>query len=384
MRIAAPVCVLAAVAAVLAPLPAAALPGLSVTVAALPMPAGLDRGAGLRVTEVGQIVGTAGTRTAPWSRALSWRLGRVTDLGAGQAVDANVFGHAVGAEQDTTAPGFVTKATLWRDGHTVRLVPQAEHSTAVRINDRGEVLVTYRLPGTTGKRVGVWRRGTVTELAVPGPVPENLDEVVWNAEGQVAGAVRNFQGNEPSYAFRCDTSGACARLPALNPEGDQAVLVTGIDRAGQVYGFTVSPAGVHTAVRWTGDRAVPLPALTSTSTMVVGISPHGDYAVGLGTDGDGVPRVLRWHAGQVTDLGVQPAATLPIAVNDRGDVLVYSITSLTQVRSWVWRAGRRIDLPTLGGDHARAYSLNNLGQAVGESRTADGATVPAVWTLPLV
>lgn len=54
------------------------------------------------------------------------------------------------------------------------------------------------------------------------------------------------------------------------------------------------------------------------------------------------------------------------ALNDNGQVLVGG-----EGRSYVWRRGVLTDLGSLGGDHTYAHDINERGQIVGVSGTAD-------------
>jgi probable HAF family extracellular repeat protein len=63
------------------------------------------------------------------------------------------------------------------------------------------------------------------------------------------------------------------------------------------------------------------------------------------------------------------------AVNDRDEVVCSA-----RYRAYLWSAGRMIDLGTLGGEAATATGLNNLGEVVGISVTADGRSHVFEWS----
>jgi probable HAF family extracellular repeat protein len=69
------------------------------------------------------------------------------------------------------------------------------------------------------------------------------------------------------------------------------------------------------------------------------------------------------------------------AVNDRGQVVGSSITANGQVHAFLWtREGGAQDLGTLGGETSAASAINNSGQVVGSSQTATGINHAFLWT----
>ena len=80
---------------------------------------------------------------------------------------------------------------------------------------------------------------------------------------------------------------------------------------------------------------------------------------------------------RVTDLGTLPgdSESTAAAVNDRGDVV-----GTSGAHAAVWRAGRIVDLGTLGGGYSYAVDVNKGGDVVGSSQLAgDEASRAFVW-----
>ena len=100
-------------------------------------------------------------------------------------------------------------------------------------------------------------------------------------------------------------------------------------------------------------------------------------------------RAFLWHGGKLQDLGTlggpDSAGTV---LNDRGQVAGSSytnfepnpITGAPPLHSFLWENGKMIDLGTLGGAFSGPLAINNRGQVVGFSTTANEEhTNPFFW-----
>ncbi len=71
----------------------------------------------------------------------------------------------------------------------------------------------------------------------------------------------------------------------------------------------------------------------------------------------------------------------PFSINERGDIVGFSNVESGRTVAALWRAnGRTVKLGTLGGDEAAAFGINNDRVVVGFSLTAEGLALPFVWT----
>ncbi|RZS41245.1 putative membrane protein [Herbihabitans rhizosphaerae] len=351
--------------------------GVSITVTDLGTLPGAPSGIAHDVTDRGLVVGVSGNEFDGTGRAVGWRAGRGTDLGSGVAYQANERGQVVGTARTATT----TSARLWHQGTEVDLTP-GRTSTADQVNERGDVLVDIRPGDGQPRRLGRWRDGALTELAIPGPASESLERAVLGQGGHIAGSVRHYTGTGPSYGFNCSGQ-VCSVLPPLDPAGDKAVTVVAVDPTGTVYGTVEGAAGKSTAVRWTGDRVTPIASPESESSVVAAVSPRGGHVTGMSVRPDGGVRGFRLHDGRFTDLGDAAATGSPHVVNDLGDVVLSRMISLYEVRASLWRHGRTWELPTLGGQFAGVRAINNNGVIVGMATAGPAFTPrPVQWTVP--
>ncbi|HAX78748.1 MAG TPA: hypothetical protein DCY88_23680 [Cyanobacteria bacterium UBA11372] len=113
--------------------------------------------------------------------------------------------------------------------------------------------------------------------------------------------------------------------------------------------------------------------------------------VGSSTTADGQNRAFLWekNSGMInlgTLGGYYDSYGYPIdyssatAINDYGQVVGSSTTADGQNRAFFWdNSNGMIDLGSLGGNSSDAKAINNLGQVIGYSTTANGQNRPFFW-----
>jgi probable HAF family extracellular repeat protein len=242
------------------------------------------RGGAADINNRGQILSTQGTDASETASFL-WTGGTIQDLGnfgftVNDAVDLNDRGEVVGRSSSLTTS---YQGYLWRNGRLRNLAPlPVGHWIDVspsRINNRGQVAGTRTdLNGTT--RAFRWQDGVWTDI---GPAGQRSSAVALNQHGDVGGTSRTDAGTR-GFVFR---NGRLTLLPELpGPAGVQNVV--DINNHGQVIGdSTVLPpgesSGIHTNVLWQHGRAIALPGLGyqgpeapgDSSTGVVDINDRG-------------------------------------------------------------------------------------------------------------
>ena len=137
-----------------------------------------------------------------------------------------------------------------------------------------------------------------------------------------------------------------------------------------------------------------LPGVPGLSSAVTWISPGG-LVSGLSENGEidplgGFPVVhgVLWRNGKIIDLktlqgGYESWAN---AVNDQGQAVGFASDAIddpnslqgliTETRAFLWQSGVMQDIGTLGGTDAEALFINERGQIVGQSYTADSIPPP--------
>lgn len=275
-----------------------------------------------------------------------------------QVVDINNPGQIVGS-----IPGddLAREPLLW-DGESraVALPAAAGSANEVKfINDAGQVTIGRRL----------WDDGVVTDL------PAGYGYVDINESGQLL-----LDDDDGSIALWDD--GQLTRIPPP------------ADASNGLHAFELSDAG-H-IVGYSSNASLPIPGCTEyghrpfiwhqgtmTRPQVSGIARavnrSGATVVSLNLTGMlfCLPSydALTWADGTSRDLG---SIVQPIDINDRGQVV-----GNDERGAYLWDDGRLTNLGSLGGGGAWAtgpIALNERGQVLGLSRTADGVTHGFVWT----
>jgi probable HAF family extracellular repeat protein len=157
---------------------------------------------------------------------------------------------------------------------------------------------------------------------------------------------------------------------------------TGINNQAQITGFTETHAFL-----WTNGVMTDLGTLPGgASSTGVGINALGQV-VGDSqySQGGSIRHATLWSNGTATDLGFLPLSgnySRGNGINNAGEVVGHSgpdlITSNTRAFIWDATNGMR-DLGTLGGQFAKAFSINNSGIATGTAQIGFGTFHAFVW-----
>jgi probable HAF family extracellular repeat protein len=141
---------------------------------------------------------------------------------------------------------------------------------------------------------------------------------------------------------------------------------------------TAASSVVQSSVAADDYRAIDLGTLGGVFSFATAINDGGEI---VGYSGE---RAFLWKDGAMADLGTlypscpSGGGSRAMDINARGQVVGYSWCD-SRSRPFVWEDGVMMDLGTLGGDRSAAHGINNRGQVVGWSQTADGQYHAFLW-----
>jgi probable HAF family extracellular repeat protein len=121
------------------------------------------------------------------------------------------------------------------------------------------------------------------------------------------------------------------------------------------------------------------------NTVPQAINADGNVIANATGGGSGWTVPFTFQDGKLKRLGKEKAISSAEDINDNGEIAGWE-TSLDdrpglKARAVVWRDGKPVELPTLGGDAALAHALNNKGEVVGLSEVTPGTFDyhPVLW-----
>lgn len=273
---------------------------------------------------------------------------------------------------DVTLDGGAMRPFRWLDGAAEVLTDVDVDSSAVDVNEAGEVLVqTYRPDGTAGALL--WEPdGTVVDLA-----PEPLEAYGWDLDDAGRVALNLIDPGEWQTHAAVWQDGVLARLDDRG--GASYVGEAGaLNARGDVVGTVVTDVGSR-AVVWRGGVPHDLVLPKGAESFAEGVNEHGDV---LGSvQKDALTRAVVWEKGRLIRYLVEGQVERQrfydlnehgVAVGSVGDGRESMQAALADRRSIAF-------LPTLGGPTGTAYALNDDGVVVGASTfDADAAYGHAV------
>ena len=273
---------------------------------------------------------------------------------------------------DATLDGGALRVFRWQDGTADVLTDVDVDSSAVDVNEAGQVLVqTYRPDGSAGALL--WQPdGSVVDLA-----PEPLTAYGWDLDDAGRVALDLTDPGEWQTHAAVWQDGTLTRLDdrgGASYVGENGAL----NGRGEVVGTVVTDAGSR-AVVWRDGVPQDLVLPQGAESFAAGVNEHGDI---LGTvQKDALTRAVVWEKGQLLRYLVHGQVERQrfydlnehgVAVGSVGDTRESMQAALADRRTTAF-------LPTLGGPTGTAYAVNDDGVVVGASTLdADAAYGHAV------
>lgn len=225
------------------------------------------------------------------------------------------------------------------------------------------------------------------------------DLVGFNSKGQAAFNVYDEDAQILRGAAVMD-HGVITTIPTLD-SAEYEVRAYGINERGQVVGYNFDGRGQRGYI-WKNGTLTDLGLLGGTGGGVsytpsrIAINNKGQVA-GTFTNEAGVRHAFLWQKGVKTDLGTlggttpsdpesigesTPFGSSAVAINDKGQVIGYSITATGERHAFLWKNGVMTDLGTLGGNYSTATAINQKGQIIGYASNAGNAYFnrPFLWS----
>jgi probable HAF family extracellular repeat protein len=226
----------------------------------------------------------------------------------------------------------------------------------------------------------LWSNGVMTPLETLSGGSSSVAYGI-NASGQAVGLSSFPDGTQHAVLW---SNGGITDLGNLGVPllGLSTAVANGINASGQVVGYSTNAYGFTHAFLWSNGVMTDLGSLagaTHGDSYGLGINASGQV-VGVSTaSGTPVAHPFLWSNGVMTDLGFARGGSA-YAINDSGQVVVYSATADGSNHAFLWSNGAMTDLGTLGGTYSIGYGINDSGQVVGYSTTADGSTHAFLWS----
>jgi probable HAF family extracellular repeat protein len=193
-----------------------------------------------------------------------------------------------------------------------------------------------------------------------------------NASAQVTGAAGTTNSNLSDVFFY--SNGAMSSLGTL---GGSSGIGNGINRSGQVAGYSTNSTGTYRAFLSTNGTLTDIGDLGGGSAVAYGINDLG-WVVGSGVTAKGENHPFLYRNGKMFDLGTLGSKNndwwnVAQAVNNSGVVAGTSYDAIGNFFGFVWKSGKMTKMGTLGGSWSQTYGINNKGQTTGLAYTKNGS-----------
>lgn len=268
--------------------------------------------------------------------------------------------------------------------------PMATATACTGIGDDGTVIGTFVRNGARAFAVrdsdgdGAYSSTEFVELGGLGGVATPLAV----SDGEIVGFITNSQGDPQASIW--DLTGAPTQVQV---PGSVAARFVDISRGAILGDFqfesTANPQFVLLWRPFLWKRFFGDTAFDNQKAVYPPASPNGAEAVAMTTQGtavlnvmmsDGSQRAHLWKGTNLTSLGgLIPNGSLTAEAITDDEVVVGWGDGSSGTRGFSWRAGKLIELSTLGGNRSHASGIDREGVVFGGARLGNGTQVPAAW-----
>lgn len=255
--------------------------------------------------------------------------------------------------------------------------PNGVLSLPLGLNNNGRV-VGYGSTTDSPTNILNWKIGSINATGALAGSARSYGSRV-NIRGRIAGTAmfEDGPGNiVGSHAIRW-----LGRMPQdLGTLGGNYSVALGIDDADRIVGYSTLPGESHVrAFLWENGTMSPLASPAGASEVYAYDISNTGYIVGTAA-GPGAAKPYLWTNGVISPLPI-PASSRTggaAAVNNAGVAVgTYEVNQFTGSFAAVsWQNGQMSELGNLGGSvgYSSASDVNNLGQVVGTTNSANGFT----------
>jgi probable HAF family extracellular repeat protein len=265
--------------------------------------------------------------------------------------------------------------TVWTAGGTVNLGRPGGYASAAAaaINDAGEIVGLARSPALTSGFYWSAATGFIPLVGPPGSIAVDARDI--NNGGVIVGEMTN---GAATHAFRFTFA---AGYDDLHPAGYLSSHADGVNNAGFISGWAVTPAGDRHAASWS-----PAGVFTDLGTLPGGPTSEGhdinnfNAIVGQAETAGGNDVAMLFRPGFGMN-GLAAPNTIGVALSDRGRMAGWAVIGGFRRAGTKRGTGPLGLLPMVGGAlESSARGVNTCGTMVGSSRLAGGVVHATRWT----
>ena len=192
-----------------------------------------------------------------------------------------------------------------------------------------------------------------------------------NSTAEVTGAAGTNNSNVSDIFFY--SNGAMTSLGTL---GGESGIGNGINKFGQVAGYSQNSSGTYRAFLTSGSTLTDIGDLGGGSAVAYALNDLG-MVVGSAVTAKGENHPFLYRNGRMFDLGTLGSANnnwwnSAQGINNSGVVTGTSYDAQGNFFGFVWKSGKMTKMGTLGGSWSQGYAINNKNQVTGLAYTKSG------------